>query len=104
MHTENLTLYRGDTHAFSVQVFDDADKPLDLTGTAVAMVVAPKGDYPPFSPHIRVLGNVIVVTIEPNHTQGAAWRSAQYDIQLTQNEVVTTIVRGRIELIQDITP
>lgn len=104
MHIENLTLYRGDTHIFTLEVSDDANSPLDLTGSQVAMLIAPKGDYPSFSPDIDVAGNVITINIKPYHTQGALWRSADYDVQITQGEIVTTVLRGRIDMTQDITP
>lgn len=104
MHIENLTLYRGDTHIFTLEVGDDDGRPLDLTGSTVAMVVAPKGDYPSFSPDIEVAGNVITINIKPHHTQGGLWRSADYDVQITQGDVVTTVLRGRIDMTQDVTP
>lgn len=104
MRTENLTLYRGDTHSFTIEVSDDMDNPLDLTGSQVAMVIEPKGNHSSFSPDIEVVGNIITITVQPHHTQGAMWRSADYDVQITQGDVVTTVLRGRIDMTQDITP
>lgn len=103
MHVENISIYRGDTYAFDISIVSDDGSPLDLTGAAVAMAIAPKGDYVPFSPDIDVEGNVITITIQPHHTQGATWRSAEYDVQITQGNAVTTVLRGRIDMTQDIT-
>lgn len=103
MQIENLSIYRGDTYSFEVNAVDEMGSPLDLTGSVVAMLIAPKGDYAPFSPDIDVEGNVITITIQPHHTQGATWRSAEYDVQITQGEIVTTVLRGRIDMTQDIT-
>lgn len=104
MQIENLSIYRGDTYAFDISIVSDDGSPLDLTGSQVAMLIAPKGDYVPFSPDIDVAGNVITITIQPHHTQGAAWRSAEYDVQITQGNAVTTVLRGRIDMTWDVTP
>lgn len=104
MHVENLSIYRGDTYTFDISIASDDGSPLDLTGSVVAMLIAPKGDYVPFSPDIDVQGNVITITIQPHHTQGAKWRSAEYDVQITQGDTVTTVLRGRIDMTWDVTP
>lgn len=104
MQIENLSIYRGDTYAFDISIVSNDGSPLDLTGSQVAMLIAPKGDYVPFSPDIDVRSNVITITIQPHHTQGATWRSAEYDVQITQGNAVTTVLRGRIDMTQDITP
>lgn len=104
MQIENLSIYRGDTYSFEVNAIDEMGSPLDLTGSVVAMLIAPKGDYVPFSPDIDVQGNVITITIQPYHTQGAKWRSAEYDVQITQGNAVTTVLRGRIDMTWDVTP
>lgn len=103
MQIENLSIYRGDTYTFDISIVSDDGSPLDLTGSAVAMTIAPKGDYVPFSPDIDVQVNVITITIQPHHTQGAKWRSAEYDVQITQGDTVTTVLRGLINMTWDIT-
>ncbi|MDO4897056.1 MAG: hypothetical protein Q3971_06810 [Moraxella sp.] len=103
MQVENLTLYRGDSHTFVIEVSDEAGSPLDLTGSQVNMTIAPKGGYDPFSPDIGLQGSTITIDIKPHHTQGALWRSADYDVQITQGEIVTTVLRGRIDMTKDIT-
>ncbi len=104
MHIQNLTLYRGDTHIFEIELTDESGSPVELVGTSVAALVQPKGGGMAVSPDVAVVGSVIVLTFAPHHTQGSTWRSAEYDVQLTQGDVVTTILRGRIELIRDVTP
>lgn len=104
MHTENLTLYRGDTHVFTLEITDETDTPIDLTGSDVAVMVRPKGDNPAFSPDVAINSHVITLTFAPHHTKDGTWRSADYDVQITQGDVVTTILRGRIDMTQDITP
>lgn len=104
MQTQNLMLYRGDTHSFVLEVSDEAGSPLDLTGSKVAVLVAPKGDNPAFSPDVGVLGSQIILSFAPSHTRNSTWRSADYDVQVTQGDVVTTILHGRIDMTKDITP
>lgn len=104
MQTQNLTLYRGDTHSFVLEVSDETGTPLDLTGSKVAVLVAPKGDNPAFAPDVSVLGSQIILSFAPSHTRNSTWRSADYDVQITQGDTVTTILRGRIEMTKDITP
>lgn len=104
MHIENLTLYRGDTHVFSLEIMDETDAPIDLTGSDVAVLVRPKGNNPAFSPDVAINSHVITLTFAPTHTKNSTWRSADYDVQVTQGDVVTTILRGRIDMTGDVTP
>lgn len=101
MHSEDLILYRGDTFKMDIELLDDQGAPLDLDGVQIDCTVR-LGDYA-FSPVISHIGNVISLTILPQHTKGREERIGKYDVQLTQGDIVTTVVRGAVKLQKDIT-
>lgn len=98
-----LKLYRGDTYIFEIEVLDEQKQPFDLTGCTVdCRVLSKVGDF--FSPDISFQGHMIRLHFKPEHTKSLTWSNAHYDVQVTQGENVTTVVRGCVSIEKDITP
>lgn len=103
MPTQTLHIYRGDSSEFVLELDSDTGA-VDLTGSSVDVLVRPKSDSPPFRPDIVVDTNVIRLLFAPHHTNGATWKKAEYDVQITQGDTVTTVLRGIVEMTWDVTP
>ena len=103
MIKQNIELYRGDTASYTVEVLGDDGTPVDLSNAVVAMRVQPlTGAY--IEPELHVGGHKIDILFPSHLTAGLTWSIATYDLQVTRGDIVTTIMRGNVQLTQDITP
>ena len=103
----DLGLYRGDSYAWRIQLWDDADlsDPTDLTGATVAAEIRDK----PAGPIIVeldcavTLPNIVDMTMTP-----AMWvdcpAKGVWDLQLTfTGGEVRTVLRGAVTVTADVT-
>lgn len=98
----DLKIYRGDTTVFNFIVTG-----IVFAGAVVKMDIKPAGTAPVLhlgiGSGLEIVGGQLQLTFSPEMTRDAAWSSAIYDIEVTAAGVVTTIVRGKITIINDVT-
>lgn len=98
----DFTLYRGDSFVLPVQLDLDG-VPMDLSDYSVSALVKPSGGEP-FAPICVVENDVVQMSFAHEHTKDATWKNGRYDIQIKKNQMVKTILCGKIVLMGDITP
>lgn len=99
----DFELYRGDTCALDVVLTDSQGAPYDVSGARVDMLVL--GDTgESLRPEITVSGNTVHVAFAAESTRRMRWTRGKYDLQLTFGETVQTVLRGKIRLLEDVTP
>lgn len=103
MDIHDFELYRGDTHAFEVQVFTHEDAPFDVSTARMDMVL--RGDNGEETrPVLTVTGHKVRIEFPAESTRHLRWRQGRYDLQMTSGDEVLTALRGKVRLIEDITP
>lgn len=97
----DMALYRGDTRLIEVTLLTEQGA-ADLQGCRFKLHISPdEGEV--IAPDIQVKDNVIMLYFSPTLTQDLAWQRGKYDLQMTRNGVVTTILHGKVRLKEDIT-
>lgn len=98
--------YRGDDETETL-VFESEGKPVDFTGCEFAMDIVPERGailHLSLTDGIVVQGNRMQIVMPHNKTANAEWRSAKYDLQMTDGVGrVKTLCYGSIKLTPDIT-
>lgn len=108
MEKINFEWYRGDDESETL-VFESDGEPVDFTGCSFAMDIVPEIDDRKrirlnLSDGITVNGNRVQITVSHDKTEGIKWKSASYDLQMTDGAGrVRTLCYGRVRLIHDIT-
>lgn len=108
MENIDLEFVRGDDFGFIFEIQSE-DEELDLTGYKFDLWIVPTDvkDRPiklSTNNGITINGNNLEFIINAELTQKAKWLQADYDLQMRDlNNLITTIVKGRISLIPDIT-
>lgn len=108
MEKINFEWYRGDDEAETL-VFESDGEPVDFTGCDFAMDIVPetngsRGIRLSLSDGISVEGNRVQIKVSHDKTDGVVWRSAKYDLQMTDGEGrVKTLCFGHIRLTHDVT-
>lgn len=97
----DLDLYRGDSRIIDIELTTEGGTP-DLTDCDFKMQIKPDEDGR-ISPSITVTGNVVRLYFAPELTANAGWRRGKYDVQMTRNGIVTTILYGKVRLTEDVT-
>lgn len=111
MDIQPIKLYRGDTHALNFTATLN-NEPVNFKDNQLLMQVrssenggllmelsSDKGDF-----EIDENGYSAILRILPEHTRGASWRTAVYDVQLSNADGTSiTLTRGNITLIHDVT-
>ncbi|MFU2088937.1 hypothetical protein [Avibacterium avium] len=108
MEELDLSIYRGDDTAFTI-AFTTDEGDFIIEGGVLEMEIRPKhiGTSVRLSSvegGISLLNaNTAVLHFSHAFTQNWTWKKADYDLQLTKNDTVKTLVRGQILLTHDIT-
>lgn len=107
MEKINFDWYRGDDETETL-VFETDGEPMDFAGCDFAMDIVPEGRGGRIrlnlSDGIAVEGNRVQITVSHDKTDGVAWQSAAYDLQMTDGAGrVKTLCFGRIRLTHDVT-
>ena len=108
MEKINFEWYRGDDESETL-VFESEGEPVDFTDCSFAMDIVPEMDGSKrirlnLSDGITVNGNRVQITVSHDKTEGITWKSAAYDLQMTDGTGrVKTLCCGRVRLIHDIT-
>lgn len=110
MENQNITMIRGDTLSFAVELFNENDEPFmqDLD-TAFFSCKQNKSDNE--FVFIKGLGKGItkaedgkyVVRVAPEDTRTVEAGNYFYDLQLGMNDDIFTVLHGILELEQDVT-
>ncbi|MFZ7239810.1 hypothetical protein ACLSZW_01985 [Avibacterium avium] len=108
MHQEDLALYRGDDTTIKV-AFTTDEGDFIIEGGVLEMEIRPKHSgtsvrLSSVEGGISLLNaNTAVLHFSHAFTQNWTWKKADYDLQLTKDDTVKTLVRGQILLTHDIT-
>ena len=103
-----ITMIKGDTLSFSVEIEDQDGNPLDVDSAFFTCKKNIKDDAFLFQ---RAIGNGITrteagkytVRVRPDETASAEAGKYFYDFQVGKNGDVFTILKGILELVQDVT-
>jgi hypothetical protein len=102
-----IVLYRGDSYSWLVEIWQDQHKrhPANLTGAkAKAEIRDEAGGRLRAQLDCQVqLPNRIIVTLSARQSEALTQDAGAWDLQVTQIDKVTTIVRGPVSIIGDVT-
>lgn len=103
MITHDIKLYRGDDHTLDIALLNNDGTPANLTGAKVELgFFDGVGDVS--YANISVTGNVITAHFAHQTTKNLDYSKGLWDLQITQNGVVTTVAKGKISITRDVTP
>lgn len=94
--TVNLSIYRGDTHLFKVDLSSNG-QPLDLADTVFVMDIK-ADDGSVLRPELSVEGSALLMLFPAAATAAIEWRAAEYDLRSVSGDVVKTYLRGRVSV------
>ena len=104
---ENITMVKGDTLAFNVEVYDENDQPVTVDTAYMTCKEIPTSSEYVFQ---KSLGNGIVqsngimtVRVAPNDTKEVEAGEYFYDFQIGVGQDIFTIMIGILSLKQDVT-
>lgn len=103
MVTHDIKLYRGDDHTLDIGVLNDDGTPVSLAGAKVELGFSDGVGEVSYA-NIMINGNVITAHFAHQTTKNLDYSKGFWDLQITQNGVVTTIAKGKISMTRDITP
>ena len=100
--TVNIEIAAGNRRAFEIAITADG-QPYDLAAASLKMRIQPLhgGEAIDGSHLLTVAGNVLTLTLPPELTADAAWRTARYDI--LNETAAQTLMRGEIRRIEVVT-
>lgn len=104
---QNITMVKGDTLAFNVEVFDEAGQPITVDSAFMTCKEVPTREEFVFqkslSDGITQEDGIMVVRIAPNDTKEAEAGEYFYDFQIGVGQDVFTIMNGTLSLMQNVT-
>jgi len=106
-------MYRGDDHTLWVEIKDDKDQPVDITGWSFKSTMklstelpdddAPvKVDIPTIHDADAAIG-VLTITFPKEQTKNLLVTDYLFDLQAQNNGLVTTIFVGKVKVKGDVT-
>lgn len=102
----DITVYRGDSGSFRISVKDPDNNPIDISGATWDADIRVKDKDPVAVTSFviePVVGDTSSITVSlPSENSALLTRSGVYDIQMTLNDVVTTLIAGEIILTLDV--
>ena len=100
--TVNIEIAAGNRRAFEIAITADG-QPYDLAAANLKMHIQPihGREVIDGSGLLTVAGNVLTLTLPPELTADAAWRTARYDI--LNETAAQTLMRGEIRRIEVVT-
>lgn len=107
MQDQNITMVKGDTLAFNVQVFDDEGNPVTVDSAFMTCKKRPSDTEKVFQKSlnngIEQSDGLMLVRVAPEDTQEADEGEYFYDFQIGVDDDVFTLMIGVLTLEQDIT-
>ena len=104
---QNITMVKGDTLAFNVEVFDEAGQPITVDSAFMTCKEIPTGEDFIFQKSlldgITQSDGIMVVRVAPNDTKEAEAGEYFYDFQIGVGQDVFTIMNGTLSLMQNVT-
>ncbi len=104
---QNITMVKGDTLAFNVEVFDEAGQPITVDSAFMTCKEIPTGEdfifQKSLSDGITQSDGIMVVRVAPNDTKEAEAGEYFYDFQIGVGQDVFTIMNGTLSLMQNVT-
>ena len=104
---QNITMVKGDTLAFNVQVFDEAGQPITVDSAYMTCKEIPTNDdfifQKSLSDGITQSDGIMVVRVAPNDTKDAEAGEYFYDFQIGVGQDIYTIMIGTLSLEQNVT-
>lgn len=105
MITKDIAIYRGDDYTLEVALLDSDGMPADLKSAEVKLAFCDSmGDDLRYA-GIIINDNTVSATFSHALTKDIEWSTGKYDLQVTMADGrVSTPVKGKIKMIQDVTP
>lgn len=107
MENQNITMVKGDTLAFNVQVFDDEGEPVTVDSAYMTCKKRPTSTDKVFQKSlfngIEQSEGMMLVRVAPEDTKEVDEGEYFYDLQIGVGEDVFTLMIGVLTLEQDIT-
>ena len=107
MQNQNITMVKGDTLAFNVQIFDQDGEPMTVDSAYMTCKKRPASNDKVFQ---KSLGNgitqqdgLMIVRVAPEDTSETDAGEYFYDFQIGYRGDVFTIMNGILSLEQDVT-
>ena len=104
---QNITMVKGDTLAFNVQVFDENGQPITVDSAYMTCKKMPTGTNHVFQKSLQngiwQEDGIITVRVAPQETVEADAGEYFYDFQIGVDHDVFTIMIGVLSLVQNIT-
>lgn len=104
---QNITMVKGDTLAFNVEVFDETGEPITVDSAYFTCKEIPTNDDFVFQKSllngITQDDGIIVVRVAPNDTKETEAGEYFYDFQIGVGQDVYTIMIGTLSLEQNVT-
>lgn len=104
MLVENIELYRGDDKQFEIAILNTDGTPTDLTDCDIKLCFAQKFDADKQYANIALDGNLIKASFTPELTRDIRWTVGVWDLQIIKNNITTTVAKGTVIIIKDVTP
>lgn len=103
MINHDLKLYRGDDFTLEIAVLNDDKTPADLAGADIKLGFSDGVGDVSYA-DISVNNNVVQAHFAHKTTRDLAYSRGYWDLQITKDNIVTTIAKGKINITKDITP
>ena len=107
MENENITMVKGDTLSFNIQVMDENGNPMTVDSAFMTCKKIPSSNDKVFQ---KSLGNgieqsdgILIVRVAPVDTKEVEAGEYFYDVQIGKGDDVFTIMIGILTLQQDVT-
>ncbi len=107
MQNQNITMVKGDTLAFNIQVFDENHNSLTVDSAFMTCKKRPTSDDMVFQKYlshgITQEDGLISVRVAPEDTRNADEGQYFYDVEIGLNDDIYTIMIGTLSLEQNVT-
>ena len=107
MQDQNITMVKGDTLAFNVEVYDENNDPVTATSAYMTCKKMPTSDEFVFQKSlgdgITQENSLMTVRVAPEDTAETDAGEYYYDLQIGFDNDIFTIMRGLLSLEQNIT-
>lgn len=103
MITHDIKLYRGDDYTLDIAIVNNDGTPADLTNAKIELGFSDGVGDVSYA-NISVSDNVVTAHFAHKTTKDIDYSRGFWDLQITQNGVVTTVAKGKISIARDITP
>lgn len=104
---QNITMVKGDTLSFNVQVMDEFGEPMTVDSAYMTCKKIPTSDDKVFqislNAGIEQSDGMLIVRVSPTDTKEVEAGEYFYDLQIGKNDDIFTIMIGILTLQQDVT-